>query len=62
MRYPKPIMSITELSEMGFNARLLHNYCHVAGQQFAFKTSPRGKWLIDTERFDAFWRTRGEKK
>lgn len=47
MEYPKQLMSIEELSSMGYPKRWLKDQCHIRGFP-ARRTSERGKWLIDT--------------
>lgn len=53
MEYPKQIMSISEMKKMGHSVDFLRRAVHSrhAGQ-FAFQTSRRGKWLIDTQEFE----------
>lgn len=55
MQYPKPIMSLSELAEMGFPRHELNKNVHARGQTFAFKTTGGGKWLFDTEKYE-LWR------
>ena len=55
MQYPKQIMSITELAELGFCRDYLRAACHAEGQNFATKTVGGGKFQIDTEKFEE-WR------
>ena len=62
MKYPKKVMTITELADMGFPKRLLTNYTHIANQGFAFKTAENGKWLFDTEEFDKFIHSFGKEE
>ena len=57
MEYPKPIMSITDLEELGFSRIELKNAVHAKGQDFAVKTAGQGKWKIDTHKFER-WRTK----
>lgn len=58
MNYPKQIMSISDLVELGFSRTELNYAVHARGQDFAVKTHGGGKWKIDTEKFEK-WRTRG---
>lgn len=52
MQYPKPIMSITELTKLGFSRDYLDRAVHSKhANYFAQRTSRRGKFLIDTEKF-----------
>lgn len=62
MEYPRPIMSIKELAELGFSSTELHYACHIPGQTFATKTHGGGKWLIDTVEFDRFMRKRARRR
>ena len=55
VQYPKPIMSITELTELGFCRDYLKAACHAEGQNFATKTVGGGKFQIDTKKFEE-WR------
>ena len=55
MHYPKPIMKITQLNELGFSRDFLNRAVHHKGQGFAHKTSEKGDWLIDTDEFEK-WR------
>lgn len=55
MTYPKALMSITEMvDEMGCSRGYMNQMVNIPGQEFAFKTSENGKWMIDTEAFEAF--------
>lgn len=59
MQYPKQIMTITELSKLGFPRDYLLRVVHAHGQTFA-KQMSRGKsskWLFDTESFEK-WRAK----
>ncbi len=51
MQYPKPLMSIPELSKMGYPERELRNLVHVTGFP-ARRLKKGGKWLIDTAKLD----------
>lgn len=55
MQYPKAVMSITELVEIGFGRDDMKAACHAEGQDFATRTVGGGKFLIDTEKFEQ-WR------
>lgn len=54
MQYPKPIMSITELTEMGFSRDYLYNMVRRNGQKFCTRKSNkrRSHFMIDTELFE----------
>lgn len=54
MNYPKPIMSITELTKLGFSRDYLKRCIHIKGFP-GTRTSPNGKWIVDTEEFEK-WR------
>lgn len=54
MKYPKLIMSITELTELGFSRDYLKRCTHIKGFP-GTRTSKKGKWMIDTEEFEK-WR------
>ena len=55
MQYPKPIMSLTELVELGFSRRELNKNVHAKGQTFALKTEGGGKWVFVTAEYEK-WR------
>ena len=40
MKYPKPVMTTSELVEMGFSASLLRKMLREPGQKFAFRYNP----------------------
>ena len=53
MKYPKQIMSISELVQLGFSRELLYKAAHARGnERYTLRTPGRGKILFDTERFD----------
>lgn len=58
MKYPKPVMKLSELTEMGFPEGMLLNAYRMKGQTFAQKMTP-GKGtspiVFDTEEFEK-WR------
>lgn len=60
MTFQKPLMTITELCEMGFSKRQLKRYVHIPGfpanKMSAAKNSP---WLVDTEKFGPWWERYG---
>ncbi|MDO4318289.1 MAG: hypothetical protein Q4C48_08815 [Lachnospiraceae bacterium] len=52
MKLSKPIMSITQIvKETGMAKEVVMEMVNQPDQDFAWKTSGGGKWLIDTERF-----------
>lgn len=58
MKYPKRIMKISELTDIGFTREMLMNAYRVKGQIFAWKMNPGRKTstiLFDTEEFEK-WR------
>lgn len=54
MTYPKKVMSITEMVDVGYPRAYMNQMVNIPGQDFAFKTSEKGKWMIDTEAFEKF--------
>lgn len=53
MNYPKPIMSITELTKLGFPRDLLYKASHAQGsEKYIIRTPGGGKILFDTERWE----------
>lgn len=63
MQYPKPIMKITEMAELGFPVWYLRTCYWTKGQTFAVKANPKNKnspILFDTEKFEK-WRLQQEK-
>ena len=62
MEYPKPVMSIPELAEMGFPRDLLYQAAHAKGSG-SFKNGTGGKtstWFFRTTDFDAWLYRLGE--
>lgn len=52
MKLSKPIMSITQIvKETGMAKEVVTEMVNQPDQDFAWKTSGGGKWLIDTDRF-----------
>lgn len=55
MNFPKPIMSTSELIKAGyFSEAQLYQLAHRAGQNYAFRITPRGKWNWNTERLQRY--------
>ena len=53
MKYPKPMMSITELTALGFSRDYLQKAVHCKhSDEFAYRTGRGGKFMVDTEKFD----------
>ena len=53
MNYPKPVMKINELTELGFSRTFLLNACHSQhAKKFVFRNGKRGDFMIDTQKFD----------
>lgn len=53
MEYPKPLMTISELAEMGYARRTLERWVHIKG--FPSRKTGQGKkapWRIDTKEFE----------
>ncbi len=58
MTYPKPIMSVTEMSKLGFSKDFLYQAIHSRyGTSFARRTgnSKNAKYYIDTEKFNKLY-------
>lgn len=51
MKYPKPLMSLAELREIGYSRNELLKYAHMKDSP-ATLTSGRGKFLFDTEKLE----------
>lgn len=54
MNFPKKIMTITEISQLGFSRRYLQDCAHIQGNKFALRRGTRGKFMIDTDEFNKF--------
>ena len=53
MEYPKPLMSISELKEMGYSEFYLRRVVHSKyGSRVSVLTKKNGKYLIKTAEFD----------
>lgn len=53
MRYPKPIMSISEMAEMGFSRTALYEFAHhQLAERYVIKTPKGGKIFFDTAEFE----------
>lgn len=50
MKYPKPVMTTSELKEMGFPVDTLREIAREPGQTIAFRLKPNGNILWDTEK------------
>ena len=52
----KEIVSITELVKMGYPEKAVREAVHsIYAKRFAVRTSPRGKFYINLEKFRAWW-------
>ena len=52
----KKVVSITELTRMGYpRASVTRAVNSIYGNMFARRTSPKGKWLINLEKFEDYW-------
>lgn len=51
MEYEKKLMSITELVLLGYSRDVLNNWVHITDFPCR-RTSPKGKWLIDTAKLE----------
>lgn len=58
VEYPKKVMGVSELQELGYGRNELLNYARIPGQTFATKTSGGGKWMFFTEDFDKWIRSK----
>lgn len=54
MQYPKPIMSLTELTALGFSRDYLYNMAHRRGQKYCTRKTDkkRSHLMFDTELFE----------
>ena len=53
MKYPKPMMSITELKKMGYPEDYLRRVVHGKyGSRVAVQNKKNGKYLIKTDEFE----------
>lgn len=54
MKYPKPVMSLSELESMGFKREYLYQMAHRRGQNYCTRTSNKrkAKIMFDTEIFE----------
>lgn len=58
----KRIYTITELAQMGYSRYELNNDCHIKGQKFATRATPRGRFKIDLEAYESFRQERERKR
>lgn len=61
MTYPKKIMKISELVELGFSATELRSDFRIPGQTFAWKMNPyksNSHLVFDTEEYEKFRKKR----
>ena len=55
MTYPKAVMSITELTKMGFSRKeLIKAAHHHLSSKYIIKTSGGGKYFFKTEEFEKY--------
>lgn len=54
MKYPRPLMTVSELCEMGFSRTQLRELARSRGQKCCFRMSAKygSKILIDTEKLE----------
>lgn len=54
LQYPKPIMSLTELTELGFSRNYLNQMAHRRNQKCCTRVSDKGKskFLFDVEKLE----------
>lgn len=50
MKFPKPVMTTSELGKMGFPVDVLREIAREPGQKIAFRLKKNGNILWDTER------------
>lgn len=50
MKFPKPVMTTSELGKMGFPTALLREIAREPGQTIAFRMKPNGNIYWDTEK------------
>lgn len=62
MEMSKKVYTITELVQMGYSRYELNNDCHIRGQRFATRTTPRGRFKINLEAYERFRQEREEKR
>lgn len=60
MKFPKAVMSVSEMTKMGFTRAFLRSMLDKHGADFAWRTDGGGKWMIDTEAFGRFLNGRRE--
>lgn len=53
MQYPKPLMSITELVNLGYSRETLKKWVRIRDFP-AIRNSPRGNWKIDTSKLNSW--------
>ncbi len=58
MQYPKALMTITELVNLGYSRESLKNWVHITDFP-AIRNSPRGNWKVDTSQLDNWLIRRG---
>ena len=61
MTFPKPIMSLKELRDIGFPRQTLIEYTYIKDFP-GFKTPGGGKWLVDTEKFSKWLESRKKRQ
>lgn len=60
MPYPQRFMEISKLVALGLPRNQLKRYVHIEGFPARRKSpSPKSPWLIDTEKFDAWYEKYG---
>lgn len=55
MKYPKPVMSLTEMAKLGFSRTQLNQAAHhPLADKYMMTTANGGKFLFDTEKFERY--------
>ena len=58
----KKVYTITELVQLGYSRYELSNDCHIRGQRFATRATPRGRFKINLRAYEKFRQEREEKR
>ena len=58
----KRVYTITEMVALGYSRYELNNDCHIRGQRFATRATPRGRFKIDLAAYEKFRQEREAKR
>lgn len=58
MEFPKQIMYISELEQLGFSRPVLERWVHIKTFP-AFRTGKKGRWQVDTSRLEPWLKKQG---